>query len=45
MEYIKAWIEKYILRVQSTSAHARGFKYHWDYLMDKRKLKKKLKQL
>ena len=45
MEYIKAWIYKYILKVQSPSAHARGFKYHWDYLMDKRKFKKKLKKL
>jgi len=45
MEYIKAWICKYILRVQSPSAHARGFKYQWDYLMDKRKFKKKLKKL
>ena len=45
MEYIRAWICKYILKVQSPSVHARGFKYQWDYLMDERKFKKKLKKL
>lgn len=32
MRYIKAWIDKYILRLESPSAHAAGWKYEWDFL-------------
>ena len=30
--YIIAWIKKYILHVESPSAHCMGYKYEWDAL-------------
>ena len=33
MKYIKAWIEKYILKIISPSTCSLGYKYRWDYLI------------
>ena len=35
-EWIKAWIDKYIFRIQSPSLAAFGYKYQWDYLKNNR---------
>lgn len=31
-EIIRAWIYKYIFRIPSPSAHARGYQYMWDLM-------------
>lgn len=29
-QWIRAWIEKYVLRIHSPSAHAQGYDFAWD---------------
>lgn len=38
MRYIKAWIHKYIMHIESPSAHCMGYKYEWDALLDSYKV-------
>lgn len=36
-KYIRAWINKYVFKIQSPSTFWMGYPYEWDYLMHKAK--------
>lgn len=41
---IIAWIEKYLLRIESPSGQWTGYKYEYDYIRDERRRRKERKK-